>query len=250
MYINDVHILAYIIIFVIGAIVGQLINWINKRVIEKKKIFSKDIIKELKKKIDINYYTVIITAILYILVLFRFGLKENLLENLDLIKYITLIPILISIIIIDYNKKTIPNRLTLTIFETGIIFTFLYGLNNLFVARDYLLGMIVGAAIFGIIACLGRIIAGKEAMGIGDIKLLATLGLYYGTALTISISIISFIFAGVASVIMIILKKKKNNEYISFGPCIGIASILCIIVPEKIIISILLTVFTLGRYKM
>lgn len=171
MYINDVHILTYIIFFIIGAIIGQFIEWINKRVLEDKKIFSKDIKLELKKKLKINYFSVLATAILYVIVLYRFGIKSNLLGNLNLIKYIFLIPILISVIIIDYKKRIIPNRLTFTLFEGGIIFTFLYGIDNLFLARDYLLGMIVGLTIFAVIAILGRIIAGKEAMGLRRCKI-------------------------------------------------------------------------------
>ena len=255
MYLNDVHILLYIIIFIIGAIIGLFIEWINTRIVENKKIFSKDIIKEVKNniqtnKIKINYYAIISTAILYVIILYKYGIKSEILQNLELVKYIILIPILISIIIIDYKKKIVPNRLTLTIFETGIIFTFLYGLNSVFIARDYLFGMIIGLIIFGIIALLGRIIAGKEAMGMGDIKLLAALGLYFGISLTISISIISFIIAGIISVIIMIMKKKKAIEYISFGPCIALAAILCIIIPQELIVSVLLTIFTLGRYKM
>lgn len=253
MYINDVHIFTYIIFFIIGAVVGEFIEWINKRVIEEKRIFSKDIKTYIKNKLKINYFTMFLTSILYIIILYRFGIKEEFLENINLIKYIVLIPILISIMIIDNKKKIIPNRLTLTIFEAGIFFTFLYGLNNLFVARDYLIGMIVGLAIFGIIALLGRLITGKEAMGIGDIKLLAGLGLYFGTALTISISIISFIIAAIISIVMMLNKKKKtskSSEYITFGPSIVSASLLCIVIPEETIISVLLTIFTLGRYKM
>ncbi len=163
MYIGDVHILTYGIFLIIGAIVGQFIDWMNIRIVENKKIFSKDIIKS---KLKINKFTIILTVSLYLTVLYRFGIKEKLLENLDLIKYMILIPILISIMIIDFKEKIIPNRLTFTLFECGIIFTFIYGANNLFVARNYLLGLIVGAMIFGIIAILGRIIAGKEAMGL------------------------------------------------------------------------------------
>lgn len=166
MYINDVHIFTYIIFFILGAIVGQFTEWVNKRVLEDKRIFSKDIKLELKKKLKINYFSVLTIAILYVIVLYKFGIKSNLLGNLNLIKYIFLIPVLISIIVIDYKKRIIPNRLTFTLFEGGVIFTFLYGIDNLFLARDYLLGMIVGLAIFAVIAMLGRIIAGKEAMGL------------------------------------------------------------------------------------
>lgn len=249
MYINDVHIFIYIAFFIVGAVVGQFIEWVNKRVIENKKIFSKDIKLELKRKMKINYFTVLSTAILYVIILFKFGIKTNLLDNLELIKFIILMPILISIMIIDFRKKIIPNRLTLTIFESGIIFTFLYGLNNLFMVKDYLLGAIIGTILFGVIAILGRLIAGKEAMGMGDVKLISAIGLYFGTSLTISISIISFIIASILGIISLIPKSKRNNEYITFGPCIGISAIICIIFPQEAVISVLLTVFTLGKYR-
>lgn len=163
MYIGDVHILVYGIFLIVGAIVGQFIDWVNRRIVENKKVFSKDILKD---KIKINKFTIILNILLYLIILYRFGIKKELLENLDLIKYMVLIPILISIMIIDFKHKIIPNRLTFTLLEGGIIFAFLYGINNLFIARNYLLGLIVGAVIFGIIAILGRLIAGKEAMGL------------------------------------------------------------------------------------
>lgn len=247
MYFNEVHIGFYIAFFVIGAIIGEFLEWVNIRVVEKKRIFSKEIKNELTKKFTINA-SALIVAVLYVVILFKFGISNNVIENLNLIKYLILIPILISIITIDYKNKIISNRLLLTVFETGLIFAFLYSLDSVFVAKDYLVASIVGFVIFASIALLGRLIAGKEAMGMGDIKLLACLGLYFGTALTLSISVISFIIAGIACIIIIALKKKES-EYITLGPCIGIAAIICILVPENVIISVLLTIFTLGRYK-
>ncbi len=190
MYIGDVHILTYGIFLIIGAIVGQFIDWMNVRIVEDKKIFSKDIIKS---KIKINKFTILLTASLYLIVLYRFGIKEKLLENLDLIKYMILIPILISIMIIDFKKKIIPNRLTFTLFECGIIFTFLYGIDNLFVARNYLLGFIVGTLILGIIALLGRLIAGKEAMGLRRCKIISSARVIFWSS-TNCISIYNFVY--------------------------------------------------------
>ena len=43
MYINDVNILYYVVIGIIGLVVGQFVDWCNKRLPENKKIFSKDI---------------------------------------------------------------------------------------------------------------------------------------------------------------------------------------------------------------
>ena len=54
----------------------------------------------------------------------------------------------------------------MTIFECGILFTFIYGLNNITIAKNMILGLIVGGGIFVIITLLGGLIAGKEAMGL------------------------------------------------------------------------------------
>ena len=54
MYINDIHILFYLSIGVIGLIVGQLIDWCNNRLAKYEKVLSKDeiIIKRIKVESD------------------------------------------------------------------------------------------------------------------------------------------------------------------------------------------------------
>ena len=43
MYINDTHILVYVIIGLAGILVGQFIDWCNKRMSDYKTVFSKEI---------------------------------------------------------------------------------------------------------------------------------------------------------------------------------------------------------------
>ena len=49
MYLNDVHIVYYIIAAIGGLFVGQIVDWANKRLPEYKKVISKDIINEYLK---------------------------------------------------------------------------------------------------------------------------------------------------------------------------------------------------------
>ena len=130
MYFNDVHIAIYVVAGVVGLIVGQLVDWANKRLPEYKSFFSKDIIHEYKLNFKPNYILMIITSLIYIALIYRFGIKSTLIANLDLIKYLILTPMLLSAFVIDYKLQIIPNRLNLTIFEVGFIFAFLYGLSN------------------------------------------------------------------------------------------------------------------------
>lgn len=249
MYFNDVHIAYYLIIAIIGLFVGLLIDWMNKRLPENQKVISLDYFRNFKKNIKPNYIIMSITVIIFIGLLYRFGIKDTIIANLDLFKYLILTPMLISAFIIDYKLKIIPNRLTLTMFEVGLVFTFLYGLSNVAISINMLLGMLAGSGIFMLITLLGGLAYGKEAMGLGDVKLMGALGLYFGLSNIIVVALVSFLIGAIMSIILLATKVKGATEYIPFGPFIVIASFVSIFVPFEILLNILLAIFTLGLYE-
>lgn len=250
MYINDVHIAYYTVAAIIGLFVGNFVEWLNIRLPEYKKIFSKDFIAEKKsKKFKPNYILMLITAIIYVALVYKFGINNSLITNLDLIKYAILTPMLLSAFVIDYKMQIIPNRLNLTMFEIGIIIAFIYGLSNVVITYNMLLGMLAGGGIFLAITLIGGLFYGKEAMGFGDVKLMGALGLYFGLSNIIIITLISFLIGAVLSIFLLISKIKKTDEYIPFGPFIVIASFISMYVPIEQIRAILMQIFTLGLYK-
>lgn len=166
MYLNDVHIAYYAIAFVLGLIVGQLVDWANKRLPEYKPVISKDIIYEYKMNFKPNYLLMLLTAIIYVTLIYVFGIKDTIVANLDLIKFLLLTPMLLSVFVIDYKLQIIPNRLNLTIFEMGFIFAFLYGLSNVAITINMLLGMLAGGGIFLAITLLRRHVLWKRSDGI------------------------------------------------------------------------------------
>lgn len=247
MYINDVNILYYCLAGIIGLVIGEFINWCNIRLPEEKKIFSKDILEK-EKRPKPSYILMITMAILYIALVYFCGIHGTFYENLNLIKFALLIPMLLSALVIDYRLQIIPNRLNLTMFEIGLLLTFLYGIVNINIAIDMLLGMLAGAGIFLLITLIGGLIAGKEAMGFGDVKLMGALGLYFGLSGIIVISLIAFLIGAIVSIILLATKIKKTSEYIPFGPFIVISAIIVLFVPFDILVTILLQVFTLGMH--
>ena len=244
MYINEIHILWYVFVGIIGLFVGQFIDWCNIRLVEYKKIFSRDFFKEYLKNCKPKYILMIIVAIAYILLLYRYGFSINAL------KFMFLIPMLISALAIDYRLKIIPNRLNLTIFEVGLVYTFVEGIVNINIAIDMLLGMVAGAGIFLFITLVGGLIAGKEAMGFGDVKLMGAMGLFFGWFNIILISVIAFLLAAITSIGILVLRKKKIDEYIPFGPFIVIGAIISIYTPFSILLIALLKIFSLGMYQL
>ena len=249
MYINDVHIAYYLVAAILGLIVGELVNWANKRLPEYKKVISKDIITEYKMNFKPNYILMLLTAIIYVSLIYVYGIKDTLIANFDLIKFMILTPMLLSAFVIDYRLQIIPNRLNLTIFEIGIIFAFLYGLSDVAITINMLLGMLAGGGIFLLITLLGGLFYGKEAMGFGDVKLMGALGLYFGLSNIIIITLVSFLIGAILSIILLVTKIKKSDEYIPFGPFIVIATFLSMYVPFEQITNILMTIFTLGLYQ-
>ena len=249
MYINDTNIGFYILALITGVIVGQFVDWMNKRLPEYKKVFTKEIFKEYKMNFKPNYILMAITAVIYIVLVYVFGIQKNFIENLTLIKYLILTPMLLSAFVIDYRLQIIPNRLNLTMFEVGMVIAFLYGTSNVAITIDMLLGMLVGGGIFLAITAIGGLIYGKEAMGFGDVKLMGALGLYFGVSNILVISVMSFLIGAILGIILIVSKIKKSDEYIPFGPFIVIATFITIIVPFEILFNVLMTLLTLGMYQ-
>ena len=153
----------------------------------------------------------------------------------------------------DYKLQIIPNRLTITILEVGIVFSFLRGINNLNIAVEMWIGMLLGACIFLILTLVGNIIFRKETMGFGDVKLMGALGLFFGWRNIIAISILSFFIAAIFSIIFIIKKKIKKEdiqEFIPFGPFIVLATFMLMFIPLDFLIKMTFVIFTFGRYSL
>lgn len=166
--------------------------------------------------------------------------------NLTLITYLIITPLLISMFRIDYKLQIIPNRFNLTLFEIGLVYTFLIGFSNISMAVDKILGLFIGGGIFLIITLIGGWIAGKEAMGFGDVKLMCGLGMVFGALNIINISIMSFLIGAIVSIFLLATKIRKTSEYIPFGPFIVFACFIAMIVPTSAILKVLLKIFTLG----
>ena len=243
-YINNVHILVYVIFGLVGIIVGKFFAWVNVRLCEEKKVFSKEFFSANKAGIKQSYINMIVIACLYIALLARFGLEDTFIKNLDLIKFLILSPMLVSAFLIDLENRIIPNRLNLTIFELGLILTFIYGINNINLATDMLFGMITGGGIFLLITLLGGLIAGKEAMGFGDVKFMGAIGLYFGAGTIAQISLLAFFIGAIISVIVLFVRiviLKNKDEYIPFGPFLVVSAISCIFLPANTVFVLFMT---------
>ncbi len=164
----------------------------------------------------------LLNGFIYFLLYMRFGF------GFIFIKYALLSSLLIVISMIDLKLQIIPNGLIIFGLITGIIFTLFNGFNReLF---NYLLSFLIGGGIFLIIA-----IVTQGAMGGGDIKLMAVLGIWFGWKEILIITLFSFIIGAIISIVLMVLKIKGRKDYVPFGPFIAIATFIMIFYGDKIL---------------
>lgn len=166
----------------------------------------------------------IITAILSVLVVVRFGITWQSASALLLTWY------LVALTGIDFDKQLLPDRMTLPLAGMGL-FVNAFGL---FVSpTQAIFGYVVGFLCLWIVYKLFLMITGKHGMGYGDFKLLSALGAWLGPAL---LPFIIFVSALLGSIIGIILMKKSGeSKPFAFGPYIAIAGMIALLYGEPIL---------------
>tara|TARA_B100001250_G_scaffold18063_1_gene15691 strand:+ start:2260 stop:3021 length:762 start_codon:yes stop_codon:yes gene_type:complete len=178
-----------------------------------------------KKKISSQYLLVELISIISFLVIYYF-FGTSLTSALLMILFLSFI----IIFFIDLKHYIIPNVLTFPLMALGFLKSFDPNLNPIFPNFiNSLIGGIFGYLIIWFIIFFYKKIRNKEGMGLGDAKLLAVIGFWFGW---VSIPFIIFLSSTTALIIVIpdLLKKtKKLSSQIPFGPYIIIATLIFIV---------------------
>lgn len=192
----------------------------------EEKFGIKDVLK--KRKFDAKLG--LITPLVLIALFFKFGISFQFLA----FAFVSIL--LIMDAFVDIKAQIIPNGLNFTGFIVGIILTYLALVFEPTKGLDMLLGMFTGGGIFLLIALFAFVAYKKEGMGLGDVKLMGMLGLFFGVFDTIQIFILSFAIGAVISISLLITKKKKSSDYLAFGPFIVIATLITMFVPYTVML--------------
>ena len=179
-----------------------------------------------------------------------FSIKEYIYSFKDFrlnLKYVIIFFILYLLVV-----KT-PSVINLVIY-TPVILALILGfvLDIKFFSKEALLSsilsMITGFILLFLPDFLFRKIVKKEGFGMGDMKLLASIGLFTGLKSVLVIFVISIILSSICGVAIIIYKKIKENTakkdkenikdmYIPFGPYIIISTLIMLVIPAVIFTS-------------
>lgn len=133
--------------------------------------------------------------------------------------------LLIIISIADAKYMIIPDQAVIALAVCSVGFV-----NYHSSPLDMLYGALCGGGVMLLMALLGRLISGKEAMGFGDVKLMAALGFITGLRGIITIIIGMSVISTMAFTVLIAMKKIKRTDSKPLGPYISAAAVIYMLV--------------------
>ena len=186
-------------------------------------IFLKGKCRKCGNKISSQYFLVeFVSAISFIIVYHLYGI------SITTLLLIILSIFFIIIFFIDLKHFIIPNELTFPLMFIGFVKSFEPNLNQTIFPNyiNSLIGGVFGYLIIWLIIFFYKKVRNKEGMGLGDAKLMAVVGFWFGWAsIPFTIFISSFV-ALIFSIPSLIKKNKNMATQIPFGPYIIIGCII------------------------
>lgn len=223
----------YVITSILAIILGQVVAHLCKKLppVVEEKITYKEYYKSLFSDFKIDIKFSLIQLILFNMLIYYLH------SNVTTYLYMFVIAILLIVFDIDYRYQLIPDEAHIALGVIGVINLILNFANW----SSYLLGALVGGAIFLALGGLALVIYKKEGMGFGDVKLMTALGFIFGVKNILVISLLSFFFGAIVGIILLSTKIKKSDSYMPFGPFIAIATVFLMFISPNSVINVYIT---------
>lgn len=131
--------------------------------------------------------------------------------SVEMLRAASLMTLLLGIAMTDAREYIIPDEFSVGGAVLGLLFAFGGGL---LAWPDAVLGAVVGYGILWLVAVAGERLLGEEAMGGGDIKMMALLGAFLGWQ---GVLLTLFLGALLGTLIFLPLKLAGRNPLVPFG---------------------------------
>jgi len=158
----------------------------------------------------------LMTGIVALGLLFKFGL------SLESLVYFVFISSLLVITFIDLDHRIIPDIITLPGIPIGLVVSFALPTISF---KASVLGLLIGGGSLWLVSWAYSLIAKRDGMGGGDIKLLAMIGTIIGWKGVIFTVFASSVMGSCVGITIMLIKGKNMKYAIPFGPFLSIGAI-------------------------
>lgn len=180
-----------------------------------------------KAAISIIYPIVeLATASLFLVMYFQFGITP------EFVLATVFVAVLIPIAVIDLRHYIIPNVISLTglILGLGIVGVIAFLNKDIDYLKIRLIGFVAGGLGLWLIAFVGSAIMRKKAMGGGDVKLMAIIGLFLGAwPELVMVMGLSALIGAIVGTLLIVTGKKDRKSPIPYGPFLAGAAVVVLL---------------------
>ena len=132
---------------------------------------------------------------------------------------------------IDFDHQLLPDDITLPLLWLGLLINYFGLLTTL---ESAFLGAVGGYMVLWCVYWLFKLLTGKEGMGQGDFKLLATLGAWLGWQALPQIILLSALVGAAVGITLIIVQGRDKNVPIPFGPYLAGAGFIAMLWGEQV----------------
>ena len=139
---------------------------------------------------------------------------------------------MVVVTFIDLEHQIIPDSISLSGIVLGFIASFFIPSHGWL---NSLLGILAGGGSLLLVAYGYQLIAKRDGMGGGDIKLLAMMGAFFGWKAILFIVFAASLMGSVIGISIMLAKKKDSTLAIPFGPYLASAAILYIFYGKRLI---------------
>lgn len=146
---------------------------------------------------------------------------------------------LLVITVIDFDFQIIPDEISFFLIILGLMVSFfnpILGDTVLHRILNSFFGFLTGGGSLLIVAIIGKWIFGKDAMGGGDIKIMAGVGAFIGWDKVLFSIFIACFLGSIVGISMMLLKKIGKRQEIPFGPYLAISSFAVLFLPPPAIL--------------
>lgn len=145
--------------------------------------------------------------------------------------------VLVVITVIDIEHFIIPDVFSLSLIVVGFAGSaFNYPLGATVSQRllNSLYGILLGGGGLLLVGYVAEKVLKKEAMGGGDIKLLAGIGAVLGWQRVFSTLFVASLLGSIVGIYLIATKRMKRTEYLPFGPYLAVAAYANLFLPADL----------------